>query len=1050
MMNLNLFGNFRRGISFKLLSAILLLSLVFTIIATGIRSYQSYRDHIYKLNEQIKDIERSYLASIVNSVWEMDKEHLQIQLEGILRLPYMQYAAVISQEGKVIASAGSSEVADRIVNRFKLSYTYSDQEIKLGSFEVIADITPIKTLIWKDLYSTLFAEGLKIFFLSLFILLIIHLLITRHLLAMAAYTRKLNIRENYIPLVLHRHSSSGTNNDELDEVASALNDVLKNLKVSFEQLTENNVLLKKEIIEHKRAEEDTRELLVMLEAVPMCIVVHDKNGNFLYANQSTFDMHGYSPDEFMALNLHRITFPASAKLIDSRMQELLDRGESSFEVVHLKKNGTILPLWINVKRATWRGENVFLSVQTDITERKRSEQEMAIVAEIGKVIGSTLDIEEVYEKFADEVRKLIPFDRLCVNLHNFNQCIVTTVYVSGETIAGRQPGDFIPLKDSVSELLIRTRGGILNDPVSLEEREKQFPGSVSSIKAGMQSLLSVPLISRDEVIAGLHFRSKKANAYTEQDLRLAEKIGMQIAGAIANAQLYKDLKEAEKSLRESEQRYRLLVENADQVIVVIQEGMAKFVNRGVQWSGYSENEYMSIPFLEFIHPEDRDIVRERYIQKLNGDSTPTRHTYRTIHKSGQTQWIEVGSVLIEWEGQPATLNLITDITGRREAENEKRILEERLQRSEKMEALGTLAGGISHDFNNLLMGIQGYTSLMLQDLNATDPHYERLKRIEEQVQSGANLTRQLLGVASGGIYEIKPSDMNEIIEKSTSMFGRTKKEITIHRRYGKELWNVEVDRGQMEQVFMNLYVNAWQAMPGGGEIYLETENALLNDAQAISHSVAPGKYVKISVTDTGTGMEEKTKERIFDPFFTTKKMGRGTGLGLATVYGIVKGHKGMISVYSELGHGTTFNIYLPASNKEVVKEKTPAETIARGKETILLVDDEKMVVEVSRELLESLGYRIYSAGGGQEAIAVYLEKREEIDLVILDMIMPGMSGGETFDRLQEINSNINVLLSSGYSINGQAQEILDRGCKGFLQKPFRLENLSQKVREMID
>jgi CheY-like chemotaxis protein len=249
---------------------------------------------------------------------------------------------------------------------------------------------------------------------------------------------------------------------------------------------------------------------------------------------------------------------------------------------------------------------------------------------------------------------------------------------------------------------------------------------------------------------------------------------------------------------------------------------------------------------------------------------------------------------------------------------------------------------------------------------------------------------------------------------------------------------------------MNLYVNAWQAMPGGGEIYLETENVLLDDEQTFPYTVNPGRYIKISMTDTGTGMDDKTLERIFDPFFTTKEMGRGTGLGLATVYGIIKGHGGMINVDSELGHGTTFTIYLPASEKEVVKEIPSTGKIARGAETILLVDDEKMVLEVSRELLESMGYVVYAAGSGQEAIAAYMEKRNKIDLVILDMVMPGISGGETFDHLREINSEVKVLLSSGYSLNGQAQTIMDRGCKGFLQKPFQLSVLSTKVREILD
>jgi CheY-like chemotaxis protein len=336
------------------------------------------------------------------------------------------------------------------------------------------------------------------------------------------------------------------------------------------------------------------------------------------------------------------------------------------------------------------------------------------------------------------------------------------------------------------------------------------------------------------------------------------------------------------------------------------------------------------------------------------------------------------------------------------------------------------------------------------NLDPSHPNYEMLKQIEEQVQSGADLTRQLLGFARGGRYEVKPTDMNRIIEKSSSMFGRTKKEISIRRKLDKNLWSAEVDRNQMAQVFVNLYVNAWQAMLGGGKISLETENVLLDDEQTLPNSVKPGKYVKITVADTGIGMDDKTRERIFDPFYTTKEMGRGTGLGLATVYGIIKGHKGMINVYSEPGHGTTFTIYLPASEKEVVTEKTATREIIKGTETILLVDDEKMVLEVNSKLLEFMGYRVYAVKSGQEAIAVYMDKKNEIDLIILDMIMPGISGAEIFDRLREINSSVKVLLSSGYSLTGEAQTIMDRGCNGFLQKPFDVEELSMKVRDVLD
>jgi CheY-like chemotaxis protein len=260
---------------------------------------------------------------------------------------------------------------------------------------------------------------------------------------------------------------------------------------------------------------------------------------------------------------------------------------------------------------------------------------------------------------------------------------------------------------------------------------------------------------------------------------------------------------------------------------------------------------------------------------------------------------------------------------------------------------------------------------------------------------------------------------------------------------------VEVDRGQIEQVLLNLFVNAWQAMPGGGSLYLETENVVFDKPSADLYDLKPGHYVKVAVTDTGVGMDEKTRQRIFDPFFTTKGMGRGTGLGLASAYGIIKGHGGMITVYSEKGQGTTFHIYLPASKKKAAFEEAPETELSGGRETILLVDDEEVITEVTSRLLSELGYTILTAGSGEQAVEIYRQRQTGIQLVILDMIMPGMSGGETFDQLRAVNPSIRVILSSGYSIDGKAQAIMKKGVRVFLQKPYRLHDLASKIREAL-
>ena len=516
-----------------------------------------------------------------------------------------------------------------------------------------------------------------------------------------------------------------------------------------------------------------------------------------------------------------------------------------------------------------------------------------------------------------------------------------------------------------------------------------------------------------------------------------------------------DRKEMEEIVRESENNYRTIFEAVHDGIFVqdLKSGEILDANlKGLEIFGYrSKAEIRGLTLGDFSVEEPPYTADNalNYIRKAAADG-PQIFTWRGKKKDGDRVWLEVSLKRTSLRKQDCIIAVVRDISERKREEEEKKKLEIQIQQALKMEAIGTLAGGIAHDFNNLLMGIQGYTSLMLLNAEPGQPFYQRLKAIEQQALSGADLTKQLLGFARRGRYEVKATDMNELVRRAASIFGRTKKEVRIQEKYQEGLWPVEVDQGQIEQALLNLFVNAWQAMPGGGILYLETGNVVLDETYVKPYQIEMGPYAKLSVTDTGVGMDGKTRQRIFEPFFTTKEMRRGTGLGLASTYGIIKGHGGLINVYSEPGHGATFNIYLPASDKGGPIAQPLSQEIKTGRETILLVDDEDIIVEVTQEILEELGYEVLVARNGEEAVEIYQSHQKGIDLVILDMIMPGMGGGEVYDRLHNMNPDVQVILSSGYSINGEAMEIMERGVRFFLQKPFTVTDLSARVRDVLD
>ncbi len=767
-----------------------------------------------------------------------------------------------------------------------------------------------------------------------------------------------------------------------------------------------------DITERKRVEEALGEseerYRLLAENVTDIIWIMDMNLRLTYISPSITKMTDYSIEEAMGLTLVDGFTPDSIEAARNVLAEELAMEKSgeadpfrtrTVELEGFRKDGS--KIWTEAKMSFLRdqtGQAVgIFGVSRDISRRKRTEEALR---ESEKLYRSTLEVAP------DSITITRMKDGRYLQV---NEAFCQMSGYSREEALGRNPFDLnLFTNPGDRERFIKT----LKEKREVNGFEVQYRKKDGTT---VDTLLSVRPLE-----------------YGKEECLVA------VATDVTK------LKRAQDALRESEEKYRLLVENASDAIFIIQDQQVKFPNpKAIEMGRNLAVDLEQVPFLNYIHPEDRQMVIERHSKRLKGEKVPDTYSFRLMNRDGEELWAELNAVLINWEGKPATLNFLRDITLQQQ-------LEAQIQQIRRLEALGTLAGGIAHDFNNLLMGIQGRTSLMMMNADFSQVHYEDLKGIEDIVKSGVDLTKQLLGFGRKGKYEAKPTDLSKLVHTSSQMFGRTKKEIKIHAKYQKDIWAAEVDRGQIEQVLLNLYVNAWQAMPGGGELYLQTENVTLDESYTNPYEVKPGRYVKISVADTGVGMDEATKERIFEPFFTTKEMGRGMGLGLASAYGIIKNHEGILNVNSERGEGTTFNIYLPACEKKIIDEKKPLEGIIRGTETVLLVDDEDIIVDIGKKNLEKLGYKVITARNGKEAVELYKKNQGNIDIVVLDMIMPEMGGGETYDKLMEINPDVKVILSSGYSIEGQASEILKRGCDGFIQKPFRMKQLSSKINEVLE
>lgn len=525
------------------------------------------------------------------------------------------------------------------------------------------------------------------------------------------------------------------------------------------------------------------------------------------------------------------------------------------------------------------------------------------------------------------------------------------------------------------------------------------------------------------------------------------------------------LERAEEALRESKEKYKHLFEaskraeelyrsfldsSADAIAIYDLKGRTRYVNPAFThlfgWA-LEEIEGRSIPMIP--EPEEkktRGMVRALIRRGVSYHGFETKR----LTKDGRLLDVSISASRVDDHHGELSGVLVTfrDIS-------ERKGLEAQLLHAHKMEAIGTLAGGIAHDFNNILQAISGYSQILLMGKKSDDPDYMKLEAIEQSAQKASELTKQLLIFSRKVHSELRQMDLNRSVETASRLLERTiPKMIRIELRLGKGVHDIHADSVQVEQIIMNLGVNARDAMPEGGRLILKTKNTRLDETYCRAHvGAVAGDYVQMSVRDTGCGMDEQVLEHLFEPFFTTKEAGKGTGLGLAMVYGIVKNHGGYISCSSHPGEGTTFDIYFPvlhAGGEKRREKKKDDRHVSGGHESVLLVDDEQTIREVVQDMLDRFGYRTLSADSGERAIEIFKSSGEPIDLVILDLNMPGMGGHKCLEELLKIDSGVKIIIASGYSDNKKVQETLNTGAAGFICKPYKYKDILQKVREILD
>ena len=813
-----------------------------------------------------------------------------------------------------------------------------------------------------------------------------------------------------------------------------------------------------DITERKQEEEALKVQARVLESMAEGVNLSDESGIILYTNPAEDAMFGYDKGDLIGEHvavLNGYQPEENASIVNEVIEQLKIQGSWLGEFINRRKDGTLFCTSARITALDISNKKYWVCVQEDITERKRSEQRLSVQYTSTRILAESTRLNDagprilqaIGEGLKWEIGLIWSFDDdsgvlRCIEIwHGPSVRITEFEALSRETTFA--PGVGLPGRVWKS-----------GEPIWITDvmRDANFPRGLIAAQQGLHGAFGFPILLKEKVLGVIEFFSHSVRQPDAEVLNLMATIGSQIGQFIKR-------KRAEAALRESEERYRIVAETAtDAIITIDEESTILFVNSAVEKIfGYAPQEVLgqSLTLLLPDHLQHLDQAGlKEYIKTSQGHISWEAVELPGLHKNGHEIPLEISFGESSQKGKHLFTGIIRDITERKHAEKALRDSEEQLRQSQKIEAIGQLAGGVAHDFNNLLTAITGYSDLSLRRLDPRDPLRLHIQEIKKAAERAASLTRQLLAFSRKQVLQPKVLDLNLVIKDINKMLRRLiGEDIELLTVLEPTLGQIKADPGQIEQVIMNLAVNARDAMPRGGKLTIETKHVYLDEAYARYHIAArPGYYVMMAVSDTGCGMDAETQARIFEPFFTTKEQGKGTGLGLSTVYGIIKQSGGNIWVYSEVGEGTTFKIYLPRVDEvgEVneAQGRAPAE-MPVGCETVLLVEDEALVRQMARQILQMNGYQVLEAHGGEEALLVCERHRGRIDLMVTDVVMPQMGGRDLAEQLQSLRPETRVLYISGYTDDAIVHHgVLDPGTP-FLEKPFTPNALACKVREVL-